>query len=44
MRAERGIVARQAALGAHPCGREEALGRLAAAAAGRCVAAPAARV
>ncbi|WP_434595557.1 uridine kinase family protein [Streptomyces sp. A5-4] len=37
MRAERGIVARQAALGAHPCGKEEALGRLAAAAAGRCV-------
>ncbi|MEV1024412.1 ATP-binding protein [Streptomyces sp. NPDC050264] len=37
MRAERSIVARQAALGAHACGREEALGRLAAAAAGRCV-------
>ncbi|MCX5439249.1 uridine kinase [Streptomyces sp. NBC_00063] len=37
MRAERGIVARQAALGAHACGKEEALGRLAAAAAGRCV-------
>lgn len=37
MRSERGIVARQAALGAHPCGKEEALGRLAAAAAGRCV-------
>ncbi|MFE5241915.1 MULTISPECIES: uridine kinase family protein [unclassified Streptomyces] len=36
MRAERGIVARQTALGAHPCGRDEALGRLAAAAAGRC--------
>ncbi|MFE3325281.1 uridine kinase [Streptomyces sp. NPDC059176] len=36
MRAERGIVARQSALGAHPCGKEEALGRLAAAAAGRC--------
>ncbi|MFG2710312.1 uridine kinase [Streptomyces goshikiensis] len=35
MRAERGIVARHAALGAHPCGRGEALGRLAAAAAGR---------
>ncbi|WP_405998951.1 uridine kinase [Streptomyces sp. NBC_00829] len=35
MRAERGIVTRQAALGAHPCGRNEALGRLAAAAAGR---------
>ncbi|MET7516090.1 uridine kinase [Streptomyces sp. NPDC056656] len=37
MRAERGIVARQTALGAHACGKEEALGRLAAAAAGRCV-------
>ncbi|MEV8017712.1 ATP-binding protein [Streptomyces sp. NPDC086554] len=37
MRAERAIVARQSALGAHPCGREEALGRVAAAAAGRCV-------
>ncbi|MFP3988344.1 ATP-binding protein [Streptomyces sp. E11-3] len=37
MRAERTIVTRQAALGAHPCGKEEALGRLAAAAAGRCV-------
>ncbi|GGW70691.1 ATP-binding protein [Streptomyces xantholiticus] len=36
MRAERGIVARQARLGAHPCGKAEALGRLAAAAAGRC--------
>ncbi|WP_345133167.1 uridine kinase [Streptomyces mexicanus] len=35
MRAERSIVARQVALGAHPCGRDEALGRLAAAAAGR---------
>ena len=35
MRAERSIVARQVSLGAHPCGREEALGRLAAAAAGR---------
>ncbi|RSS75621.1 uridine kinase [Streptomyces sp. WAC06614] len=35
MRAERGIVARHVALGAHPCGRDEALGRLAAAAAGR---------
>ncbi len=35
MRAERSIVARQAALGAHPCGRDEALDRLAAAAAGR---------
>lgn len=36
MRAERAIVARQSALGAHPCGKDEALGRLAAAAAGRC--------
>ncbi|MFI5802636.1 uridine kinase [Streptomyces sp. NPDC051561] len=36
MRSERGIVARQVALGAHACGKEEALGRLAAAAAGRC--------
>ncbi|WP_299532653.1 uridine kinase [uncultured Streptomyces sp.] len=36
MRAERRIVARQTALGAHPCGKQEALGRLAAAAAGRC--------
>ncbi|CAM5559422.1 hypothetical protein SAVIM338S_04613 [Streptomyces avidinii] len=35
MRDERGIVARHTALGAHPCGRDEALGRLAAAAAGR---------
>lgn len=35
MRAERAIVARQSALGAHPCAKEEALGRLAAAAAGR---------
>ncbi|MFK0254313.1 uridine kinase [Streptomyces sp. NPDC090445] len=35
MRAERGIVARHVALGAHPCDRDEALGRLAAAAAGR---------
>ncbi|MEU6861686.1 uridine kinase [Streptomyces sp. NPDC046876] len=35
MRAERGIVARHIALGAHPCGPDEALGRLAAAAAGR---------
>ncbi|MER8044961.1 uridine kinase [Streptomyces sp. NPDC094032] len=35
MRAERTIVARQTALGAHPCGKDEALGRLAAAAAGR---------
>ncbi|MGW6271559.1 MULTISPECIES: uridine kinase family protein [unclassified Streptomyces] len=37
MRAERAIVARHTALGAHPCGKDEALGRLAAAAAGRCV-------
>ncbi|MDG4860469.1 ATP-binding protein [Streptomyces sp. T-3] len=37
MRSERAIVARQTSLGAHPCGKEEALGRLAAAAAGRCV-------
>ncbi|MFF2845160.1 uridine kinase [Streptomyces sp. NPDC058001] len=36
MRAERGIVARQTALGAHPCAKAEALGRLTAAAAGRC--------
>ncbi|MBT2367725.1 uridine kinase [Streptomyces sp. ISL-10] len=36
MRAERGIVARQTSLGAHPCGKSEALGRLADAAAGRC--------
>ncbi|MFJ3333837.1 uridine kinase [Streptomyces sp. NPDC086766] len=35
MRAERTIVTRQVALGAHPCDRDEALGRLAAAAAGR---------
>ncbi|CAM5716714.1 uridine kinase [Streptomyces olivaceoviridis] len=35
MRAERSIVARQVSLGAHPCDRDEALGRLAAAAAGR---------
>ncbi|RVU18217.1 ATP-binding protein [Streptomyces antnestii] len=35
MRAERSIVARQTALGAHACGKEEALGRVAAAAAGR---------
>jgi uridine kinase len=35
MRAERSIVARQVALGAHPCGKDEALTRLAAAAAGR---------
>ncbi|MFJ5549520.1 uridine kinase [Streptomyces sp. NPDC093225] len=35
MRAERAIVARHVALGAHACARDEALGRLAAAAAGR---------
>nr|WP_202035314.1 uridine kinase [Streptomyces mexicanus] len=35
MRAERSIVTRQVALGAHPCDRDEALDRLAAAAAGR---------
>ncbi|MFF9123476.1 uridine kinase [Streptomyces sp. NPDC014889] len=35
MRAERSIVARQIALGARACDRDEALGRLAAAAAGR---------
>ncbi|WP_424212122.1 uridine kinase family protein [Streptomyces sp. BI20] len=35
MRAERGIVARHVALGAHACARDEALGRLANAAAGR---------
>ncbi|WP_228979793.1 uridine kinase [Streptomyces sp. DH12] len=35
MRAERSIVARQTELGAYPCAKEEALGRLAAAAAGR---------
>ncbi|MFF8591222.1 uridine kinase [Streptomyces sp. NPDC015220] len=42
MRAERSIVARQVALGAHACDREEALGRLAAAAAGRQTQAPSA--
>ncbi|MER6716207.1 MULTISPECIES: uridine kinase [unclassified Streptomyces] len=36
MRQERSIVARQTALGAHACDRDEAMGRLAAAAAGRC--------
>lgn len=41
MRAERSIVARQTALGAHACDRDEAMGRLADAAAGR--RAPAAR-
>ncbi|WP_030345761.1 MULTISPECIES: uridine kinase family protein [unclassified Streptomyces] len=35
MRAERTIVARQVSLGAHPCDRDEALGRVAAAATGR---------
>jgi uridine kinase len=35
MRAERSIVARQTVLGAHACDRDEALSRLAAAAAGR---------
>lgn len=35
MRAERGIVARHVELGAHACGPDEALGRLASAAAGR---------
>ncbi|MFH9978319.1 uridine kinase [Streptomyces sp. NPDC017179] len=35
MRAERSIVARQVMLGAHACDRDEALGRLASAAAGR---------
>ncbi|WP_372481704.1 uridine kinase family protein [Streptomyces coriariae] len=34
MRSERSIVARQTALGAHACNRDEALGRLAAATAG----------
>ncbi|MEU9332249.1 uridine kinase [Streptomyces sp. NPDC048290] len=36
MRTERSIIARQTGLGAHPCDRDEAMGRLAAAAAGRC--------
>ncbi|MEV5885505.1 uridine kinase [Streptomyces sp. NPDC052020] len=36
MRQERTIIARQTALGAYACDRDEALGRLAAAAAGRC--------
>ncbi|MEU3754460.1 ATP-binding protein [Streptomyces olivoreticuli] len=35
MRAERGIVADQTALGAYACGKETAMGRIAAAAAGR---------
>ncbi|NEY36560.1 uridine kinase [Streptomyces sp. PRKS01-65] len=39
MRQERTIIARQTALGAYACDRDEALGRLAAAAAGRCPAA-----
>ncbi|MFF0199245.1 uridine kinase [Streptomyces sp. NPDC005017] len=38
MRDERSIVTRQTSLGAYACGRDEALGRLAAAAAGRCAA------
>ncbi|MFE1438072.1 uridine kinase [Streptomyces sp. NPDC058739] len=38
MRDERSIVARQTSLGAYACDRDEALGRLAAAAAGRCAA------
>ncbi|WP_234314840.1 uridine kinase family protein [Streptomyces sp. NRRL F-5135] len=37
MRGERAIVARQTALGAYPCGKAEALSRITAAAAGRCV-------
>ncbi|MGW0709395.1 uridine kinase family protein [Streptomyces sp. NPDC002643] len=41
MRLERSIVARQAELGAHPCDKDEALGRLAAAAAGRAQVRPA---
>ncbi|MFJ7629289.1 uridine kinase [Streptomyces sp. NPDC097595] len=36
MRTERRIVSRHVALGAHACAKPEALGRLAAAAAGRC--------
>ncbi|WP_184346194.1 ATP-binding protein [Streptomyces olivoverticillatus] len=35
MRSERGIVARQSGLGAFPCGNDAAMGRIAAAAAGR---------
>ncbi|MEU6093851.1 uridine kinase [Streptomyces sp. NPDC047079] len=42
MRAERSIVARQTALGAYPCDRDEALSRLASAAVGRPVPARAA--
>jgi uridine kinase len=41
MRSERSIVARQAALGAHPCEKAEALDRLRSAAAGHHAAAPA---
>ncbi|MFE9646806.1 uridine kinase [Streptomyces sp. NPDC006365] len=37
MRAERSIVSRQTSLGAYACDRDEAMGRLTAAAAGRCV-------
>ncbi|WP_229871684.1 uridine kinase family protein [Streptomyces longisporoflavus] len=44
MRDERAIVARHTALGAHPCGKDEALGRVAAAAAGRCAKAPGAAI
>lgn len=40
MRTERSIVARQTALGAYACDRDEAMGRLATAAAGRSVQAP----
>nr|WP_203607658.1 uridine kinase [Streptomyces sp. SID11385] len=43
MRSERAIVQRQSALGAHPCGKEEALGRLAAAACARGPVSPAVR-
>nr|WP_234010586.1 uridine kinase [Streptomyces sp. SPB074] len=43
MRSERAIVQRQAALGAHPCAKEEALGRLAAAACARGPVGPAVR-
>lgn len=43
MRSERSIVARQTRLGAHPCGRDEALGRLAVAAGGNTAARPPAR-
>lgn len=41
MRAERAIVARQTALGAYACGRDAAMGRITAAAAGRRAPAPA---